>query len=92
MSTTVTVDARGDGSFDVQVRQGGITTGHVVSVPAALAEELGCPEVSDHRLVEVSFDFLLEREPATSILPSFGLEVIERYFPEYRQEMARRLA
>jgi hypothetical protein len=34
-------------------------------------------------LVRRSFDFLLEREPPSSILGTFDLSVIERYFPEY---------
>jgi len=34
-------------------------------------------------LVARSFDFLLEREPPSSILRSFDLSVIQRYFPEY---------
>jgi hypothetical protein len=49
------------------------------------------PGVDPARLVEQSFRFLLEREPVTSILPSFDLTVIERYFPEYRREIAARL-
>jgi hypothetical protein len=34
-------------------------------------------------LVRRSFDFLLEREPPSSILRTFALPLIERYFPEY---------
>lgn len=34
-------------------------------------------------LVRRSFEFLLQREPRTSILPAFELPVIERYFPDY---------
>jgi hypothetical protein len=34
-------------------------------------------------LVRLSFYFLLEREPPSSILGTFDLSVIERYFPEY---------
>jgi hypothetical protein len=34
-------------------------------------------------LVRRSFDFLLERESPSSILRTFDLPVIERYFPEY---------
>lgn len=34
-------------------------------------------------LVQRSFAFLLEREPPSSILLTFDLSVIERYFPEY---------
>jgi hypothetical protein len=42
------------------------------------------------RLVRVSFEFLLEREPASSILAEFDLSDIARYFPEYWDELARR--
>jgi len=44
------------------------------------------------RLIEESFRFLLEREPNTSILSTFDLPVIGRYFPEYEREIARRLS
>ena len=43
-------------------------------------------------LIEESFRFLLEREPNTSILPSFDLPLIGRYFPEYEHEIRTRLA
>jgi hypothetical protein len=35
--------------------------------------------------VEKSFEFLLEREPNTSILRSFELGVTAGYFPEYER-------
>jgi len=41
--------------------------------------------------LEESFRFLLERESNTSILSSFDLPVIDRYFPEYEQEIRTRL-
>jgi hypothetical protein len=44
------------------------------------------------RVVRESFRFLLEREPATSILRQFSLSDISRYFPEYPSELARRLS
>ena len=40
-------------------------------------------------LVRRSFEFLLAREPKESILRSFGLSVIGRYFPEYRGVIRR---
>lgn len=49
------------------------------------------PGVDTKRLVEETFRFLLEREPVTSILPSFDINVIEGYFPEYRSEIGARL-
>ena len=38
-----------------------------------------------------SFVFLLEREPASSIMSEFSLDVISRYFPEYVEELPERL-
>ena len=49
------------------------------------------PGASDPRLlVRRSFEFLLAREPKESILSSFSLSVIGRYFPEYEREIRRR--
>jgi hypothetical protein len=42
-------------------------------------------------LVEESFRFLLEREPQGSIMRRFDLQVIGRYFPEYSEEIGKRL-
>ena len=39
-------------------------------------------------LVRRSFAFLLEREPKESILRSFDLPVIGRYFPDYERTIA----
>ena len=48
--------------------------------------------VAAEKVIEESFRFLLEREPNTSILASFDLSIISRYFPEYEREIRRRLA
>ena len=51
------------------------------------------PACADHdRLVRETFEFLLEREPRGSILPSFDLSVVRRYFPEYDDEIQARMA
>lgn len=92
MPDEVTVAPRADGSFDVEVRRGTATTHHVVTVPPDLVAELGSARADPAQLVRASFAFLLEREPPSSILRSFSLDVIERYFPEYRVEMSQRLA
>lgn len=41
-------------------------------------------------LVTRSFEFLLAREPNTSILREFRVTEIERYFPEYAETMHAR--
>jgi hypothetical protein len=43
------------------------------------------PNTAAETLIEKSFEFLLEREPNTSVLRSFELGVIAGYFPEYEQ-------
>jgi len=60
-----------------------------VNVSAAELARLD-PGASDpDRLVRRSFEFLLAREPRESILASFGLSVIGRYFPEFESEIRR---
>lgn len=78
----------------VRVRDDRSTTEHEVTVdeidlPPAL-DGAGVPEVE--RLVTATFEFLLEREPKESILRRFDLPVVARYFPEYPDEIARRVA
>jgi hypothetical protein len=63
-------------------------TSHVVRVSRAEHERYGAGDVVE--LVRRSFDFLLDREPNTSILREFDLGTIERYFPEYAAAMTRR--
>jgi hypothetical protein len=78
----------------VRVRDERGTSEHLVSVGQADAGDLAAAIEATHveRLVEETFDYLLEREPKESILASFELPVVERYFPGYRDEMRRRLA
>tara|TARA_Y100001954_G_scaffold235816_1_gene294540 strand:- start:1311 stop:1595 length:285 start_codon:yes stop_codon:yes gene_type:complete len=46
-------------------------------------------KISQERLLEFCFDFLLQRESNTSILNSFKLEIIEVYFPEFKEELKK---
>jgi hypothetical protein len=62
-------------------------TTHVVRVSRAEQERYGNGDVKG--LVRRSFEFLLDREPNTSILREFDLATIERYFPEYPVMMRR---
>jgi hypothetical protein len=79
-----------DGSFTVEVRDGTVSSSHTVTVPPGLAHTLGWPPGHDTELIHCSFEFLLGREPATSILRRFSLDVIGDYFPDFGSEMARR--
>jgi hypothetical protein len=84
----ITVTRQADGTFHVQTQAG---TSHNVSVPAGFAASLGCGQVTPEELVRASFEFLLNHEPATSILRTFSLEVISQYFPSYPAQIRARL-
>jgi hypothetical protein len=81
--TEIVVEENADGSFDVEIGPSGKSTRHSVVVPDGYPAEIGCPDVATKDLVRASFVFLLEREPAGSILRRFRLDEISRYFPEY---------
>jgi hypothetical protein len=78
----------------VTVRDDRSSSTHAVTVAGGDAEELAAATDAGHvqRLVEETFDFLLEREPKESILRSFDLSVVSRYFPEFEHEIRSRLA
>ena len=84
----VTVRESGDGHVAEVTVQGPPATSHRVRVSRAERERYGGGDVAD--LVKRSFEFLLAREANTSILREFDLSTIERYFPEYASEIARR--
>lgn len=79
------------GVYAVRVTAGDTATDHRVSVPISVLEELGVADADPEAVIRESFAFLLEREPATSILREFRLDAIARYFPEYTEELPRRL-
>jgi hypothetical protein len=88
----VTVAENGDGTFTVAIGDGGRRTTHTVRVPAHVPDDLGCGQVPTIDLVRLSIAFLLEREPASSILRTFSLEQIGDYFPDYPAIIRRMLA
>ena len=71
---------------------GRTTTTHTVTVSLDYYEKLTGGRVTADELVEKSFEFLLERESNTSILSTFDLPVIQRYFPEYERTLTAALA
>ena len=86
----ITVTRRSGEQFRVEVDEGATQTSHDVTATAADLQKYG-GGATPERLIRASFEFLLEREPKESILTSFALPVIERYFPEYPGEIRTRL-
>ena len=78
-----TVEEFPEAVFEVAVI-GKVNTRHTVFLKKSYYEKIsedGTPE----ELIERSFEFLLEREPNTSILPEFDLSLISEYFPEFEE-------
>ncbi len=78
---------QGESLFEVIVTASSITT-HQVTVQPDYAIKLTRNQISAEELVKKSFEFLLERESNNSILRSFDLSVIARYFPEFEGEVS----
>jgi hypothetical protein len=78
----------------VAIDDGRGSSAHEVTVAAEDATDLAAAaEGSDvERLVYETIAFLLEREPKESILRTFDLTVVGRYFPEFESEIRSRLA
>jgi hypothetical protein len=87
----ITVQPIDENTFRVTV-EGRTTTTHRVTLSPSYYEKLTGKRVAPELLVEKSFEFLLERESNTSILRSFELPVIGRYFPEYEKTVGKMLA
>lgn len=68
-----------------------VTAEHEVLVDRATLDDLA-PGATPEALVAESFRFLLEREGPESILRSFELPIIGRYFGDYADEIRRRMA
>ena len=68
--------------FEITVKADKLTK-HVVTVTDQMLFNLTNNKISKEELLNYSFNFLLEREPNTSILSTFDIIVISKYFPEY---------
>ena len=88
MSVVVRVEQTREGAIaTVEVDEHGVTTKHRVTVTDADLERYATRDVDD--LVRRSFEFLLAREPNTSILHAFRITEIERSFPEFHSAIRR---
>jgi hypothetical protein len=76
---------------EVVVRDADGETRHRVTVAHDTYERLTGGKCTPEQCMEAAFAFLLEREPKESILRSFDLIVISRYFPEFEREFPRYL-
>jgi hypothetical protein len=88
----VSVEAmpRGDGwECTVEVADPRGATRHTVEVTAQELARWGRTGETVAQLVQRAFDFLLARESPSQILLRFDLSDIQRYFPEFDEEIRR---
>ncbi len=90
MPDSIEVTRKDSKTFTVTVNAATPTT-HTVTLEPEYYEKLAGGKVTPETLIEKSFEFLLEHESNTSILSSFDLPVIGRYFPEYERSVVQRL-
>ena len=84
----ISIKKLSDDVFEVTVAETSTTT-HTVTVTDATLADLTDNKVTKTQLLEFSFNFLLDREPNTSILSSFDINVISKYFYDYKEEVRR---
>ncbi len=71
----------------VRVAEHGSATEHRVSLSRDYHAQLTQGRATPEQLAQASFEFLLEREPKESILHSFEMPVIARYFSDYERRI-----
>jgi hypothetical protein len=76
-------------SFEVAVDEGSTATSHSVTLDPSQFERLSRGEEGPEQFIERCFEFLLAREPKESIMGSFDVSVISRYFPEFEREISK---
>lgn len=92
MPAAIRVQPSGPDRFQVSVTECSSQTTHKISLSPGYYEELTGKKVPEELLIELSFQFLLEHEPKESILREFDLSLISHYFPDYENEIRKRLA
>lgn len=93
MAEIAVTEIKSDGGgfeYEVTVREGGSRTSHRVKLGKEYYQKLTEGRAAPDELVRKSFEFLLKNEPKESILGSFDLSVIARYFPEYTDVIKKR--
>ena len=85
---SISIKELSNNKFEITVNHK-LITNHIVLLTDEYHDIVTKKKISKKKLIEYSFQFLLDREPNTSILSSFKLNIISKYFPEYENEMKK---
>ena len=89
--TRITTEKTGTEEYTVAVTDDRSTSVHRVTADAAEVRRLA-PGIAATDVITASFRFLLDREPKESILRTFALTDISRYFPDFEAKLSAYLA
>lgn len=74
-------------SYQVKLDDHGTQHDYSVTLSHSDYDQWSQGQVPPEKVLQKVFEFLLEREPASSILTEFNCAVIRRYFPEVDREL-----
>jgi hypothetical protein len=80
---TIHIEPAGNSKYRVSIEDRGKTSRYTVTATPEDVDRYAPAGTTPERLIHASFEFLLRKEPASSIQSSFALPAIERYFPDY---------
>ncbi|MEX0887746.1 MAG: hypothetical protein WD009_15045 [Phycisphaeraceae bacterium] len=78
-------------SYEVRVFDAGRTHQYAVTLSWSDYDLWSRGRVAPSKVVQAAFEFLLERESASEILPRFDCSLIRRYFPQVDKELPGRV-
>lgn len=93
-SINITSETQSDSGWTylVKLNDNGRDYEYNVTLSSSDYQQWSQEKVSPKELVKKAFEFLLEREPASSIMSEFDCAVIRRYFPEVDRELPKMLS
>ena len=84
----ISIQMLSNSEYEVTVQSNTVTT-HTVNLSDEVHKNLTNDKVTKEELLDFSFKFLLDREPNTSIMSSFELTVISRYFSDFEKSVKK---
>ena len=76
-------------AYDVRVSEGELDYRYTVTLNWSDYDHWSHGRVAPEKVVRAAFEFLLAKEPASSILPKFDCSLIRRYFPEVDTQLPK---
>ena len=83
---TISIESIDNDTFSVSINSEKDTQ-HTVTFSDKLRDSYNLGHIQKEVIIKYAFEFLLVREPNTSILNSFSIDLISNYFPEFKNRL-----